>query len=93
MPKSKLTPEEIQEAEQLADKRRYHRGQGFKLMSVRDRGWQELSNGAYIEWPTDAPLKDYVPRRYIPAGHFVLTLGKESALFDADDFRKFLRWV
>lgn len=93
MRKSKLTPEEAQAAEQAADQRKSKRSQGFSLMSVRDRGWQELSNGAVIEWPVDTPLEDFVPRRIVPDGYFLLTLGKESALFDADDFRRFLRWV
>lgn len=93
MRKSKLTPDEMQAAEIADDKRKYHRGMGFSLMDVRDRGWAELDNGARIEWPVDSPLEELTPRRVIPNGHFVISMGKESALFRGDDFQKFLRWV
>lgn len=93
MRKSKLTAADIEAAEQAADSRRTARNQGFSLMEIRDRGWMEIANGAIVEWPTDTELTEYVPRRIIPEGHFVINMGKESALFDADDFRKVLRWV
>jgi len=76
-------------AAERADKRKH----GFSLMAVRDRGWFKLSNGVGIIWHSEAPLEDYEARRYVPDGMFILKIGNEEAVFDKEEFMRYLRWV
>lgn len=89
MRKSKTTAAEIEAVELAADTRKRKRGEGFALMSVRDRGWKRLSNGVLMEWQVDRPLEEYEVRTHVPNGMFKL----DGKMYDADDFRKYLRWV
>lgn len=92
--KSKLTVVEIEEAEQTEDNRRQGRKLGFSLMDLRDQGYGRMSNGVVIEWPIPKERrKDGVPYRDIPKGKFILHVGREQVLCDADEFMKFLRWA
>lgn len=86
MRQSRLTSEEIIKAEQEADERKRSRANGYSLMKVRDRGYAELrtyysSPRAKMRWGVD------------DSNFFELTIGKEKAVFDAEEFRKYLRWV
>lgn len=94
MRRSKLTADEIFDAEKAADDRTQTRKSGFAMAVNRDKGWQLLTNGATILWPLNKELRDGEARQYIPEGYFALRTPKgEFLLFDADEFRKWLRWV
>lgn len=93
MRKSRLTADEIEATERAADERKYRRGMGFDLMSVRDRGWADIGNGMIMEWPVDRTPADYEARSVVPPNHFILRTNKETLMLNADDFRKYLRWV
>lgn len=90
---TKLTAADIQQAEQAQANRKQKRSQAFRVMHDRDRGWHRLSNGALIEWHTNTPLEEYVPKTRIEPGTFLLTIEGKRAVFDVEEFRKWLRWV
>lgn len=101
---SKLTAEEILKAEQAADDRRRSRAKGYKKMRERDAGGARLSNGVIIEWGRDnqvwetetsdgKPITVVLAGSGIPEGMFRLTVGREVRLFNAEEFRRHLRWV
>jgi hypothetical protein len=93
----KLTHDEILKAEIAKDNRIQSRKKGFSKMYERDEGMVKFSNGVLMLWPVpemEAPDKGiHVYPRRVPEGKFVLKLGDESYLFDAEEFRKCLRWV
>ena len=94
MRQSNLTADQIFEAEKAADDRKQTRKSGFAMAEVRDKGWQRLDNGTVIAWPVDVELNPGEARQFIPEGHFTIHTPKgESLLFNADEFRKWLRWV
>ena len=105
MQKAKLTFEDIEQAEKAAAARRSKRNSVFKgIMKDRDRGWFRLSNGVVMLWPVPGEwseslvLEDGSELRtwtgnHVPEGHFVLKVGDEERMFDAEEFRKCLRWV
>lgn len=84
--------------EMLEAENRDRRKTGFDLMPTRDKGagfvHNELGNPVLIEWHI-APEKkiEGVPYPHIPPTHFKLTINGQSALMDADEFRKSFRWV
>lgn len=82
-----------QKLEIEAAERTERRKGGFEYMGVRDRGWGKLRNGVIIHWHTDAPLEEGVSRKRIPDNHFLLTDQGKSTLFDAEEFRQWLRWA
>lgn len=92
-----LTHEEILKAEKAKDDRIRSRNKGFSKMHERDAGEARLGNGVLMYWPVpdpEAPDKGiHVYPRRVPEGKFVLKLGDESYLFDAEEFRRHLRWV
>lgn len=89
MRKSKRSAAEI-EAEELTDyKRRSKRNQVFKtLVPERDRGWGRLKDynkgqEVIIDWTTDK----------FPDNMFGLKLGGKLVVLDAEELRRFLRWI
>jgi len=84
---------EQEKAEIEAAERADRRSGGFELMKVRDRGYFRMSNGVGIMWHSDEPLKDGEARRYVPDGMFVLNINGKEALFDKEEFMRYLRWV
>jgi hypothetical protein len=94
MRKSKHSADEIEAAERAADDRKHSRGNGFDMMSVRDRGWGRLPNGTVMEWWVEpGKRRDGIAYSNVPQGMFLLHTEKQDIMFDADDFRKLLRWV
>lgn len=89
----KLSRDEILAIEKAKDERQRNRRKGFSMMTVRDKGWARLSNGTAMLWHSEAPLKPGEVRRNIPEGSFVLVMGGEERLFDAEEFRRWLRWA
>ena len=87
-PKSEQEKSEIQAAE-----RQGKRKGAFKIMQDRDRGWAELSNGAHILWHRERPKDEGVVWTPVPDGCFALDINGKRTLFDAEEFRKHLRWV
>lgn len=87
-----MNKRDAEKAELAEAERRERRAVGFDLMHVRDQGGARLSNGAIMEWHVDNP-EPYKPYRNVPAGYFVLTINGEHALFNAEEFKEFLRWV
>lgn len=94
---SKLSIDEIVKAEKAKDDRQRSRAKGFSKMHERDEGMVRLSNGVLMMWPVPEPEYPdkgaHVYPRRVPEGMFVLKLGDESYLFDAEEFRRSLRWV
>jgi hypothetical protein len=88
-PKSEKEKQEIE-----ASERRERRKGGYDLMHVRDRGWGKLDNGVVMSWHVE-PEKRYEGITYsgIPDGYFVLHTGKDSHVFDKEDFMRWLRWA
>ena len=104
---AKLTADEIFEAEKAADARQRHRQKGYRKMDERDRGWTRLSNGIVMIWPTppdelrerstftidDEEVTIYGVHPSAPDGHFILEINGQQHLFEAEEFRRWLRWV
>lgn len=92
---SKLSFDEILEAEKVADARRGTRNSGFRLMRDRDLGHQRLSNGVLLEWHVPPPTDfDALPDLYlypkdIPVGHVAI----DGKLYDTEELLKYLRWA
>lgn len=99
MRSSKLSAEEILKAEKAKDDRKRSRGRGFSKMRERDSGHALLSNGAWISWNIPGEWSDEVngistfTGNNVPPGMFLLQIGNEKKLFDAEEFRKWLRWA
>lgn len=93
----RLTAEEINKAEKARDDRLRSRKKGFSKMHERDEGQALLNNGVTMHWPVvefDAPDKGiHVYPRRVPEGMFVLEFDGQSYLFDAEEFRRYLRWA
>lgn len=91
--RTKQSAAEIEELELAENNRRQTRKSGFSLMSVRDRGWIKLNNGVVLEWPVDRELLDGEVRSFIPKGYFGMVTGDKKIIFDAEEFKKYLRWA
>lgn len=89
----KVTKTEQEKQEIEAAERTNRRKGGFDLMKVRDRGYFRMSNGVGIMWHSDTELSDYEARRYVPDGMFVLNIEGKEAIFDKEEFMRYLRWV
>lgn len=94
MRRSKLKAEEIEQLDRAEDDRRRSRKNGYSLMEDRDRGGMRLSNGAIIEWHVPKERRtDGVCYSGIESGNFILNIEGQKAVFSADEFRKWVRWV
>lgn len=99
MTKTKLTTDEIIEAEKAKSDRVESRKRGHAKMKERDQGWVRLSNGVLMEWSIPGGWSEEIGGisvsigNHIPEGNFLLKMGKETKLFDAEEFRRWLRWV
>ena len=94
MRKAKADENEILAVEKAKDDRRRQRARGFKMMDVRDSGWNRFSNGTEILWYVPEERREEgVAYMQVPDGMFVLKIGNKTALFDAEEFRRSLRWV
>lgn len=86
---SKLTSQDIEEAEKAADDRKHSRAKGFSLMGVRDRGWGRLYelNGrdCVMIWG----VKDELAADHL----FKLLIDGKEYIFSVDEFQKWLRWA
>jgi hypothetical protein len=93
----KLSADEVLRAEKARDDRIRSRNKGFAKMHERDEGMALLNNGVLMLWPVVEPEASdkgvHVYPRRVPEGKFVLKIGEETRLFDAEEFRSFLRWV
>lgn len=89
----RVTKTEQEKAEIEASERNDRRKGGFELMKVRDGGFFRLSNGVGILWHSDSPLEEGVARRYVPDGMFILDISGKEAIFDKEEFMRYLRWV
>ncbi len=105
---TKLTQEEILEAEKASDNRHHSRNQGYAKMHERDKAVQLLSNGATMVWHVPKELNKSESRFLrddgtvenitvyppeIPEDCFGLIIDGKRYLFDLDEFRKWLRWA
>ncbi len=86
-PKSEQEKAEIEAAE-----RQDRRKDGFGLMAIRDRGWGRMSNGVVMVWPVNDPVDKTIVNG-VPDNHFLLDIKGNKYLFEAEEFRRFLRWV
>lgn len=92
--KTEQEKEEITLADR-ADRRRV----GYALMGARDAGSFRLSNGVIMRWPAPDQRVSIGNDVYlvvpngVPEGHFKLTVGGRDFTFEAEEFRRYLRWV
>ena len=87
MRQSKQTAQEIEQIERAEADQRSSRNRGLSMMEIRDRGWVNLSNGIKMFWDAeDSPVM-------VPGNHFLLQVGGRRYCFDAEEFRKWLRWA
>lgn len=97
MRKGKLSFSEIEAAEKAKDQRTQTHRKGFAKMKERDSGWSRFNNGTIMRWPTvedKHELEEGETRMSpVPEGCFVLIINGQSALFDAEEFRRALRWA
>lgn len=103
-----MTFDEIQMAEKAKDDQKRSRAGGFGLMNVRDKGYQRLSNAVVMCWHVDKEAGKQVGGYYrdngewvelttyprdVPEGKFLLDIKGKILAFDAEEFRRFLRWA
>lgn len=93
MRKSKISASDMEARELSEYNRRHKRDRAFDTMKIRDRGWVRLSNGVILHWPVTNPPEELVPRQVVPEGTFMLSIGDQTAVFDLDEFRMWLRWA
>jgi hypothetical protein len=90
--------DEILAAEKAKDDRQKSRKRGYGLMTTRDQGQVVLTNGVKMYWPVprQEPPPGYkgvwVYPRAIPENQFILDVDGKEIIFDAEEFRKWLRW-
>jgi hypothetical protein len=94
----KTSAEEILKAEKAVDDRRRSRSNGFEKMSERDAGHAKLHNynGGEVRMLWHIPKdrrEDGLVYSGIPDGMFGLELNDQLLVFDAEEFRRQLRWV
>jgi len=85
-PKSEQEKAEIEAAE-----RKDRRKGGFGLMAIRDRGWGRMNNGTIMVWHVDN--EEAEAKHDVPDDHFLLIIDGKEKLFEAEEFRRWLRWV
>lgn len=90
---SKISGEEAYAAEVAAADRKEKRETGFSMMHVRDKGYERLSNGVSILWPTRREPAEYEAIKHVDDGTFVLVVDGKEIVFDTDEFRQSLRWA
>jgi hypothetical protein len=90
MRKAPKSEQEIAEIE--AAERQDRRKGGFGLMAIRDRGWGRMSNGTVMVWHVDRE-DDGTLRHDVPDDHFMLIIDGKEKMFEAEEFRRWLRWV
>jgi hypothetical protein len=98
MKRSKLTAEEIFKAEKAKDDRVESRKRGFSKMEERDASYRKLRNykggEVVMQWHIpDERREEGIAYSGVPEGMFILKSEKETLVFDAEEFRKALRWV
>lgn len=96
---AKTDVEEIVNAEKAKDARQHSRKNGYSMMDLRDAPFARLHN---YNGNKDVIMEWHVPKEQreeglgysgVPDGMFTLKIGKELAVFDAEEFRRQLRWV
>lgn len=95
------TRDDILAAEKAVDDRITHRNRGYRLAKdERDVGWRRLDNGVVVLWHVNKPeIVDldkgevYLYPEDIPEGSFVLKVDGKRVMFDAEEFRRALRWA
>lgn len=97
MRRVKASAEEIIKAEKAKDDRQRSRSNGYSMMHQRDVGISWFSNGVGFRWKTVRDNDELEEGEFRmappPEGKFVLVVRGESILFDAEEFRRQLRWV
>lgn len=99
MKQSKLSGEEILAAEKAKDDRKQSRGRGFAKMDERDSGGAVLRDynaggPVLIYWHVPPERReDGVAYQHVPEGMFSLKVDNKIIAFDAEEFRRWLRWV
>lgn len=100
---SKLTQEEILEAEKASEDRKQSRKLGFEKMYERDQVMKHLSAASRINnadirmlWHVDPelvklPVGGLWPN--IAEDKFMLKIDDKEYYFDLDEFRRWLRWA
>lgn len=97
MRKSKQSAAEIEQYEREEAGRVASRKKGFSMMEIRDRGNTTLRNlqggSVTMHWHVDRELEEGEARRSVPDNIFVLEQNGVTIALDAEEFRKYLRWV
>lgn len=86
------TDQEKEEMLEAANRER--RDTGFRKMEERDAGGHYVTPEVLMEWHVPKDRRpDGVAYSNVPDGSFKLTINGQSAIIDAEEFRKSLRWV
>ena len=85
-------------AEKAKDDRRISRNNGYSMMDQRDAPFARLHNfngsDVIMEWHVPKEQREEgLGYSGISSGMFSLKIGKELVMFDAEEFRRSLRWV
>lgn len=89
---SKLTAEEVVQAERSKDERVHSRAKGFAKMKERDAGVARLTNGVVMHWgQQDGAFALTIPSYHEPGRS--REVEPRMVVFDAEEFRRSLRWV
>ena len=88
MRKSKQSAAQLEEMALAEDRRRTKRNGAFQVMKIRDRGWVVLRDikGSEVIMIWGTPELD-------AANCFKLRVHGKEVVLDAEEFRRFLRWV
>jgi len=92
--KTKLTKEDIFQAEKAKDNRVRSRKQGFEKMHERDKGYQYLKSldgkETLMFWP---PTLGKGSGRHVPEGYFIISIDGHEAILSREEFGRCFRWV
>lgn len=80
-----------EKAEFDAFNQRRQREGGLALMEIRDMGYHKFDNGVSMQWSVQEKYRSYPYRRVRP-GSFILNVNGKEITFDAEEFRRWLRW-
>ena len=89
MRSSQTSALDLEEQEFSKERQKHSRKGGLSLMEVRDRGYGKVyemkGNDVTLIWG----VRDDLAHENL----FKLKIGRQEYIFDAEEFRKFLRWA
>jgi hypothetical protein len=89
MRKSQTSALDLEEQELAEHRQKESRRGGLSLVELRDRGWARVREVKGREATFIWGVKDDLAAENL----FKIKVGKEEYIFDAEEFRKYLRWA